>query len=135
VPLIISAPGAKAKGKTSRRTVELVDLYPTLADLSGLPAPAGLEGRSLRPLLDNPGASWEKAAFTQVTRGGQKNGITGRSVRTERWRYSEWDEGRQGTELYDHDIDPREQRNLAKEPKYAKIVEEMKQLLHKGQTR
>jgi iduronate 2-sulfatase len=135
VPLIVSAPGAKAKGKASGRTVELVDLYPTLADLCGLPAPNALEGRSLRPLLDNPRAGWEKAAFTQVTRGGQENRITGRSARTERWRYSEWDEGRQGVELYDHNHDPREQRNLAKDPKYAKNIAEMKHILRAGQTR
>jgi iduronate 2-sulfatase len=135
VPMIIANPGANAKGVASRRTVELIDLYPTLADLCGLSAPPGLEGRSLRPLLDNPGARWEKAAFTQVTRGGQQNRIMGRSVRTERWRYNEWDEGRQGVELYDHDRDPREQRNLAKDPQYSKTVAEMKKLLNAGQTR
>ncbi len=54
---------------------------------------------------------------------------------TERWRYNEWDEGRQGAELYDHDRDPREQRNLAKDPQYAKTVAEMKQLLREGHTR
>src|SRR5262249_5160517 len=128
VPLLIAAPGAKAKGKASGRTVELVDLYPTLADLCGLPAPNGLEGRSLRPLLDNPRSRWDKPAFTQVTRGQPPN-------RTERWRYNEWDEGRQGAELYDHDRDPREQRNLAKDPKYAKTVAEMKRLLRAVLTR
>ena len=94
-----------------------------------------LEGRSLRLLLDNLRARWEKAAFTQVTRGGQQNRIMGRSVRTERWRYNEWDEGRQGVELYDHDRDPREQRNLANDPKYAGTVAELKQLLHTGTNR
>jgi iduronate 2-sulfatase len=135
VPLIIAAPGAKAKGKASGRTAELVDLYPTLTDLCGLPMPTGLEGRSLRPLLNNPRGSWEKAAFTQVTRGGQQKRVMGRSVRTERWRYSEWDEGRQGAELYDHDRDPRETRNLVKDPQYARTVAEMRQLLRAGQTR
>jgi len=129
VPLIIAAPGAKAKGKASGRTVELVDLYPTLADLCGLPVASGLEGRSLRPLLDNPLAGWDKPAFTQVTRGAQQNRIMGRSVRTERWRYNEWDEGRQGAELYNHDRDPREQRNLANDPKYSGTVAALKQLL------
>lgn len=133
VPLIITVPGAKG-GKVSGRTVELVDLYPTLADLCGLPASNGLEGRSLRPLLNNPRARWDKPAFTQVWRGQPPNRVTGRSVRTERWRYNEWDEGRQGAELYDHDRDPREQRNLAKDPKYAKTVAEMKRLLRSGQT-
>ncbi|MDQ3197501.1 MAG: DUF4976 domain-containing protein [Pseudomonadota bacterium] len=94
-----------------------------------------MEGRSLRSLLNNPRARWDKSAFTQVWRGGQQNRITGRSVRTERWRYNEWDEGRQGAELYDHDRDPREQRNLAKDPQYAETVAEMKQLLRAGHTR
>jgi len=64
-----------------------------------------------------------------VTRGAQQNRIMGRSVRTERWRYNEWDEGRQGAELYDHDRDPREQHNLANDPKYSGTVTELKQLL------
>jgi arylsulfatase A-like enzyme len=55
---------------------------------------------------------------------------TGRSVRTERWRYTEWDEGRKGVELYDHNNDPREYRNLAGDPAYAKTIEELKRLLH-----
>jgi len=132
VPLIVYAPGAKGNGKASGRTVELVDLYPTLADLCGLPAPAGVEGKSLKPLLNDPQAPWEKPAYTQVTRGANDKEVMGRSVRTERWRYSEWgNEGREGAELYDHDNDPKELRNLAKDPKYGKTVEEMKALLGK----
>jgi hypothetical protein len=56
----------------------------------------------------------------------------GRSVRTEHWRYTEWDEGKQGVELYDHDKDPFEVNNLAKDAKYGKVVEELKQLLREG---
>jgi len=131
VPMIIASPNAKAKGRVTARPVELLDIYPTLADLCGLPAPAGLEGRSLRPLLDNPLAKWDKAAYTQVERGPQGQRFMGRSVRTERWRYTEWDEGKQGVELYDHANDPREYRNLAGEPKFAATVAEMKQRLHR----
>lgn len=129
VPLIIASPQAKAKGRACARTVELVDLYPTLADLCGLPAPAGLEGRSLRSLLDDPQHTWDKPAFTQVTRRGEPRPIMGRSVRTERWRYTEWAEGNQGTELYDHANDPHEYRNLANDPNHAKTLSEMKRLL------
>jgi uncharacterized sulfatase len=129
VPLVIAAPKVKGNGKACGRTVELVDLYPTLADLCGLPAPSHLEGQSLKPLLENPQAKWDKAAFTQVTRGGAQNRIMGRSVRTERYRYTEWDDGKQGVELYDYQNDPRESRNLANDSKYAKVVEEMKRLL------
>jgi iduronate 2-sulfatase len=128
VPLVIYAPKAKGNGKASPRPVELVDLYPTLTDLCGLPAPANLEGRSLRPLLEDPRAAWTKPAFTQVTRGQ----VMGRSVRTERWRYNEWDEGKAGVELYDHSRDPREHRNLANDPRHAETVAEMKKLLQRG---
>jgi uncharacterized sulfatase len=155
VPLLIAAPKAKAKGRASVRTVELLDIYPTLAELCGLTPPADLEGRSLRALLDNPKAQWNKPAYTQVERGGVQFGqavppmtapptqaqraqqgprFMGRSVRTERWRYTEWDEGRRGVELYDLDKDPREYRNLANDPAYAKTIAEMKRLLHSPST-
>jgi len=128
VPLIIAAPGQKTQGRASRRTVELVDLYPTLADLCGLKLLQHLDGRSLKPLLDDPQAAWDKPAFTQVWRGK----FPGYSVRTERWRYTEWDEGREGTELYDYDTDPTEQHNLAGDPKYAATVAELKALIRKN---
>jgi len=127
VPLVVYAPGAKGNGKASGRTVELVDLYPTLADLAGFELPAGLEGRSLRPLLADPRAAWDKAAYTQVKRGP----IMGRSVRTERWRYTEWDDGRAGAELYDHDADPGEHANLAGDPRHAETIARLKPLLAK----
>lgn len=125
VPMIIAAPGMKGAGRASPRTVELLDLYPTLADLAGLPAPKALHGASLRPLLKNPEAEWKRPAFTQVDRGG----FLGRSVRTERWRYTEWDFGAKGRELYDHASDPQEQRNLADDPAHAATVAEMNALL------
>ena len=124
-PLIFVTPDMKAAGKNCARIVEFVDIYPTLADLCGLPVAANLEGTSFRPLLDEPNLSWKQAAFTQVQRGK----IAGRSVCTERWRYMEWDEGRQGVELYDHENDPGEYRNLASDPRHAALVEKLKQLL------
>lgn len=125
-PLIVAGPGVTAKGKGSGRAVEFVDLYPTLADLCGLAAPAGLAGRSLRPLLQDPRAAWDKPALTQVQRGAGANAFMGYSVRTERYRYTEWDEGRRGAELYDYDRDPKELHNLAQDPKYAQTVAELK---------
>ncbi|MCI0463696.1 MAG: sulfatase [Gemmataceae bacterium] len=138
VPMIIAAPGSKGAGKTSNRLAELVDVYPTLADLCGLKAPAKLHGQSLRPLLNDPAAPGKKAAYTQVTRGGAKGKdkakgqFMGYTVRTERWRYTEWDEGRKGVELYDHQNDPQEVRNLAKDAGHAKVIEELRALLREG---
>lgn len=127
VPMIFAGPGIKA-GTPSPRIVEFVDVYPTLADLAGLKAPANLAGASLRPLLLNPDAAWDRPAYTQVERGG----FPGRSVRTPRWRYTEWDEGKQGTELYDHDADPKEMKNLAADPQKAAVIAELKALVAKN---
>lgn len=128
VPLIIALPNAKTKDPC-RRTVEFVDLYPTLADLCGLKPPANLEGRSLRPLLENPDGKWDKPAITQVLRGEGGSRSMGYSVRTERWRYTVWDGGTAGAELYDHNNDPREWHNLAKDDRFAKAMAELKKLL------
>jgi uncharacterized sulfatase len=130
VPLIVAAPGMKASaGKASPRIVELLDLYPTLADLAGLKPPQNLHGRSLRPLLRDPASRWDKPALTQTNRG-QKRQIAGYSIRTERYRYTEWDEdGKAGVELYDHETDPREHTNLASSKEHAQVREELKKLL------
>jgi uncharacterized sulfatase len=128
VPLIIAAPGSKTQGRSSPRLVELVDLYPTLADLCGLTPPSHLQGESLRPWLDDPERPGKAVAYTQVARGKS----AGRSVRTERWRYTEWDDGKQGAELYDHDADPHEFHNRAGDPQYADTVAQLKALLHAG---
>ena len=128
VPLIIIPPKTKQKGKVSPRTVELLDLYPTLAELCGIKAPDYLEGASLKPLLENPNASWTRPAYTQLQRGNWP----GYSVRTEKWRYTEWDHGEKGAELYDEVNDPGETRNLAVNAKHAPVVSEMKALLKRN---
>jgi uncharacterized sulfatase len=125
VPLVVAAPGSQVRGQACPRLVELVDIYPTLVDLCGLPTVPGLEGESLRSLLADPAAPGKPAAYTQVLRGK----VPGRSVRTERWRYTEWDEGRAGAELYDHDSDPREYVNLADEPRWTETRAELAKLL------
>ena len=127
VPMIICVPGGK-KGKASDRTVELLDIYPTLLDLCNLKAPQKLSGVSLKPLLNNPAAAWDRPVLTQVTRGK----IMGRSIRTEKWRYTEWDEGRAGAELYDEENDKGEITNLAADLKYAPIVKKLSVLLKQG---
>lgn len=132
VPLIIAAPGQKAAGQACDRLAELVDVYPTLADLCGLPAPKHLQGASLKKFFDDPTLPGKQAAYTQVTRGAAKAGkFMGRSVRTERWRYTEWDDGNKGRELYDHDADPREHRNLANDDRFADVARELKTLLQR----
>lgn len=128
VPLIIVAPSAAGNGKVCRRTVELVDLYPTLVELCGLPPPKGLEGQSLAPLLKDPQAPWDHAAFTVSQRGK----TLGRSVRTERYRYTGWDDEGKNAELYDYETDPGELRNLIADPSQAKTVATMKRLLREG---
>lgn len=151
-PMIVAGAGVSAAGQTSGRIVELLDLYPTLMDLAGTTAPERLEGRSLRPLLDDPRAEWEHAAFSQTRRpiaaalrepgqggrGGGRGGNApvdpqvGYSVRTERWRYIEWDEGRAGQELFDEFNDPGELKNLADEPGYADVVSDLKGMIGRG---
>jgi uncharacterized sulfatase len=126
VPLIIAVPGMESAGKSCPRIVESLDVYPTLAELCGLRAPAQLQGKSLCPLLENPKGKWKELAFSQVTRPEQS---MGRTVRTARWRYTEWGAGREDMELYDHEHDPHEWKNLATDPAHAVTVKELKGLL------
>ncbi len=127
-PLIVAGPGV-AKGRPSSRVVELLDLYPTVASLASLQPPAGLHGRSLAPLLKDPAAAWDHPAITQVRRGTAPNTFMGYSVRTEKWRYTEWDGGSRGVELYDETADPGELRNLAAAPAHAETVATLQRLL------
>jgi iduronate 2-sulfatase len=121
VPLIIATPG-RPGGQRTNSIVELVDLYPALADLCGLAAPADLEGVSLRPVLDNPLATVKEFAITQHTRPAYPSdeepiAVMGYSMRTDRYRYAEWRAVADGRvlarELYDHHDDPREMTNIA----------------------
>jgi arylsulfatase A-like enzyme len=125
-PLIIVDPRREASaGRVCRRVVQFVDIYPTLADLAGLPLPPALEGVSLRPLLDNPDAAWDRPAFTVQSRGWS----LGRRIRTERWAYSEWDDDPAGAMLFDHDTDPHELRNLAADPAHANALATLQEQL------
>jgi uncharacterized sulfatase len=130
-PLIVAGPGVAARGGASPRVVEFLDVYPTLAELAQLQPPANLDGRSLRPLLEKPDAVWDRPALTQVRRGPAANPFMGYSVRTEKWRYSEWDDGRRGVELYDEVNDPRETKNLAGDPAYQSVISELQWLLRR----
>ncbi len=125
-PLIVFAPSLAGNGQVCQRVVEFVDIYPTLAELSGLPLDGSLTGTSLVPLLQNPLRSWDSCAATQVLRPGDGNPVMGRSIRTERWRYTEWNGGQAGTELYDHVSDPHEFLNLSDDPKVQPIIAELR---------
>jgi len=140
VPLIISAPGVGAAGSRSGSLVELLDLYPTLAELCGLDPPDDLEGASLVPVLKDPTAKVKAAAMTQHTRpayppaGGDPE-VMGYSIRTDRHRYTEWRTFTTGAvkaiELYDHENDPAETRNLSADPKEQPIVERHAEMMSK----
>lgn len=126
-PMIIAVPNGKPG--VSGRTVGLMDLFPTLVDLCSLPqpykAPAKLEGHSLAPLLRNPNAKWDHPAFSVVV----YQGKMGKSVRTERWHYVQWNDEKASEMLLDTAKDPLELKNLASDPTYAKTVAEMRKLL------
>lgn len=135
VPLIIAAPGVAQEGGVASAPAGLIDLYPTLAELAGVKTPANLQGQSLVPALKDPSAPGRGWSLSQVVRGGGFNRmgaapavgdngkrIYGYSLRTHRWRYTEWDEGRGGRELYDHSNDSRELTNLAEDPGQAETV-------------
>ena len=126
-PLLLSAPGMKNAGQHCRALVEFVDIYPTLAELAGLPLPAHLEGNSMKPLVENPKRSWKNAAFSQYPRGKK---LMGYSMRTDRYRFTVW-VGREdhsqvdSIELYDHQADPQENQNIANASANAKLVDQL----------
>lgn len=122
VPLVIRAPGVTKPGSASSGLVELLDLYPTLTELCGVPGPDDLQGRSLTPMLRDPNAKGKECVYTVVTRGEP----LGRAIRTDRWRYAVWPDGE---ELYDlrHDLD--EQHNLASSPEHATTLADMRERL------
>jgi len=120
VPMMISVPG----GMEARcgRTVSLIDLYPTLTDLCGLPRQRDVEGASLTPLLDDANVAWDQPALTT-------HGRENHSVRSERWRYIRYRDGSE--ELYDHDHDDLEWTNLAGEAKHREVIAEHRKWLPK----
>ncbi len=125
-PLLLAGPGVP-RGLRSKALVELVDIYPTLCDLAGLPLPGHLEGASLVPHLRRPERPWKEAVFAKWTGGA-------RAVGTKRFLYTEWiRKGKRVAEmLYDHKLDPEENVNVAGRPEYAKVVKRMRSLLAAG---
>lgn len=126
-PLLISVPGQKTAGAHSPALVEFVDIYPSLVELCRLPQPgdaAGLEGTSFAPLLSDARRPWKQAVFSEYPKGGRQ----GTAMRTDRYRYVEW-KNRQGElvarELYDHQLDPAENENLAVKPESQAVLDEL----------
>ena len=126
-PLLISVPGQQSCQTNS--LVELVDIYPTLCDACELPIPSQLEGLSLMPLVEEPTLPLKSAAFSYLTRAGAKS----TSMRTERYRYTEWGRiGKFGSELYDYFDDPNETVNVVDLPENAELVEDLSNRLRAG---
>ena len=120
IPMIIYAPNQKGNGQIVTAPVEMLDIYPTLTQLTGIKAPSYLAGKSLTPLLDDTSSSVRESAYTAILNRvkGAKGEfaftkIRGHSIRTKRYRYTEWGDGHFGAELYDHRDDPEELINLA----------------------
>ena len=142
VPLILSVPGQAKRGIRTNALVELVDVYPTLAAACQLPAPQGVEGINLQPLLKQPARPWKQAVFSQYPRAREGNRhrghgeIMGYAIRTSRYRYVEWRswQSQQVTarELYDHQNDPHEMRNLASQAGHQDTLKTLSQLLADG---
>jgi len=156
-PLIIRLPDGRGRGQTTNALVEFVDLYPTLAELAGLPRPDHLEGTSFAPLFERPDRPWKRAAFSQYFRRafasyrvhpiaiptpeGYRNYPTtdtmGYTMRTERYRFTVWHpvgrpEDVLGVELYDHAADPEENENVAGRAEHAGLVRELADQLRQG---
>ncbi len=115
-PLMFVVPGVTPPGSRCERTVDFMNLYPTLCELCELPVPAGVEGHSLVPLLKNPQAAWAHPAITT-------HGRNNHAVRTERYRYIRYADGSE--ELYNHERDPHEWTNLAAQPALAAVKNEL----------
>lgn len=132
-PLIFRVPEQKHAGAKTKALAEFVDVYPTLAELCELPAPAGVEGTSLAPVIADPNHPGEETAISQYPRGE----VMGYSLRTDRYRYTEWQD-KQGRavarELYDHETDPDENVNVAAIATNREVVAELSKQLTSGRT-
>jgi arylsulfatase A-like enzyme len=115
-PFLITAPGVTKPGTVCERTIDYMSIYPTLCDLAGIPLPKHLEGPSIKKLLLDPQAPWERPAITT-------HGYQNHAARTEDYRYIRYADGSE--ELYDERADKLEWKNLASDPKYAGVKQEL----------
>lgn len=136
IPFIISVPEQNSNGSEVLAIVESVDIYPTLVDLAGLPIPRNLAGMSLKQFIENPDLNWDKPAISQFPRPWQYDDrpeIMGYSIRTDQYRYTQWSDFSTGEivarELYDHETDPNETKNIALKDENKEIVNMLEELL------
>jgi arylsulfatase A-like enzyme len=130
VPFVMWVPKSQGMGAETEVVVELLDLYPSLVDLCHLKPPHELQGKSLRPIVEDPSVIWQKPAFTQVVRVPVGMGY---SVRHGEWRLTQWGEnGSGGLELYNVIKDKEGYYNYANDPKYAVILDRLYGFLRKG---
>jgi arylsulfatase A-like enzyme len=132
-PMVLRAPG-RCPGARTKALVEFVDMYPTLCELCGLEIPAHCEGASMVPLLEAPNRLWKSAAFNQYPRANMT--VMGYAMRTDRFRYVEWQSWPQrqvvARELYDHRVDSQENANVADVPQYAAIIQHLSRQMAAG---
>lgn len=132
VPLMIVRPNGTGAGGRSNSPVEFIDIYPTLCELAGLPAPKDLQGKSLLPIMNDPKAKVKEVAVSQYPRGNNAKETMGYAFRDERYRYVKWVSSRNpaaepvAEELYDYDNDPGETKNIVKEADAAAILTQMR---------
>lgn len=141
VPLIIAEPG-RTEGAVAKSPVGLVDLYPTLTEFCGVPTQELMQGQSLVPMLRDPSETGRGYSMSMVARNDRKakQRYYGYTIRTKRYRFTLWDDGKRGTELYDHKNDPDEFTNLAhgdrkNDPKIAQLIRELTQKLDAERTK
>ncbi|KAA5540175.1 sulfatase [Roseiconus nitratireducens] len=124
-PLIWVAPGVTPEGAICERTVDFTSVYPTLCELAGLEIPEHCDGVSIKKLLRDPKATWDRPALT--THGYQRH-----AVRSEQYRYIRYDDGSE--ELYDEQRDPYEWKNLATNPDYKDVIKELAKWMPETET-
>lgn len=140
VPLIVRYPGQNHRGTATRALTESIDMHPTVIDLAGLPQRSDLEGTSLRPVLEDPACPWKRAAFSQRARFAQQGDRTPQtmqiSIRTDRWRLSEWIDWETKepfeTELYDYSQEAVETVNVAGNPENSELISDLRRQLNAG---
>ena len=121
-PMLYVVPGMTKSGSVCNRPVDYMSVYPTLSDICGLEIPSHVQGKSIKPLLQDSKAKWDQPAITTYLHNNH-------AVRSEKWRYIRYENGDE--ELYDHDVDPLEWNNLSKDSKFQSVKKELSEFFPK----